>query len=273
MVAVERGDAQYLRQLLELPEKQTLDFHGSQAVESPLTYAVCHGKHYIAEQLLHTGATADFQNGNALTPLMYAACNGDVHSIRLLLNYGADVNATSNRDKSTALHFTTYRDKHEAGHLLLENGAQPCERVDACRIFDYSPFVTAIWYNKSNMLKLFISYFKNKHLKLPLKLLITEAIAISSEKYAIIFLEQGVNVHQKPSKASSLAATGGQIKLMSLLVELNPQFLQEEWLMHRNIPERLQKHENYTSMLIKCRKEVPSLQKLCKSSIVSHLDS
>ena len=160
-----------------------------------------------------------------MTPLMYAASNGDVHSIRLLLNYGADVNAMCNRFTRTALHFAIHQNKHEAACLLLENGAQPCEIVNACMIPDDSPFHVAIWHNRSNIVILFLSYFNKKHIKLPLKLLITKAIASSSEECAIIFLQQGINVHHKSPKTSSLfhmAASDEQVKLMSLLVKLNP---------------------------------------------------
>ena len=278
MVSVERGDANYLLQLLESPCKQTLDFNCTWARDmesSPLTCAVLHYKHHIAEQLLHAGASVDFRNGCDMTPLMVAVFNGDVHSIRLLLNHDADVNATRNRGTRTALHFAMFRNKYEAACLLLENGAQPCEKVNGYMAIDGSPFAIALSSNKNDMVKLFLSYCNKKHIKLPLKLLITRAIASSNEERAIIFLKQGINLHHKSPQTSSLfhmAATSGQIKLMSLLAELNPQFLQEEWFVHSRFPPELQNHGSHTSMLIEYRKQVPSLQKLCKCSIVSHLD-
>ena len=284
MKAIDRGDADSLTKILSSSEEHTLDFiHSSSCMPTPLTRSTLLHHHAIMKQLLHAGASVDFKDGAGWTSLMVAAYLDDVHSCQILLNHdGADVNAKNGSE--TALFHTSYNgiieDANDAACLLVvDYAAQPCAsnlQLNLWRNFGTSAFATAISFHAYEQVKLFLTYFNEQDIQLPLESLIRLAIKKSSEDCAIIFLEQGIYLDHKSLQTNSLfhmAAEKGQMKLMSFLVELNTQFLQEEWLIQNKIPRRLQKHKNYTVWLMDYRKQVPSLQKLCKSSILSQLGS
>lgn len=239
---------------------------------TPLTRCVYDRRHAALEQLLHAGASVDFEDGNGRTPLMTAAFRADIDSCYILLNHGANVNAKIG--SNTALVHASCNGAYEVACLLLQHGARPCDTRNLWDNFGDSAFASAIAWNHCNVVERFVTYFNERDIKLPLELLIKLAVERSSEDCAIIFLEQGLYLNHKSLQTISLfhmAAEKGQIKLMSLLVELDPQFLQEEWLIQKKIPEELQKQKSYTFWLMEYRKHVPSLQKVCKSSILSQL--
>ena len=272
MEAIERDDAEFLTEVLSSAKEHTLDFIHS--IYTPLTRSTLLRRHAILEQLLQAEAIVDFKDRAGWTPLMLAAGHGDVHSCQILLNHGADVNAKNGSE--TALQHASYGGAYEAACLLLEHGAQPWDTSNLWNNFRNSPFAAAILWDKCNIIKLFLTYFNERDIQLPLETLITLAIDRYSENCAIIFMEQGIYLDHKSLQTNSLfhmAAENALMKLMSFLVELKPQFLQEEWLIQKKIPRDLQKHKNYTVWLMEYRKQVPSLQKLCKSSILSQLGS
>ena len=62
------------------------------------------------------------------------------------------------------------------------------------------------------------------------------------------------------------------IELMRMLVELNSQCLQEDWLVEEDIPAKLAQQPDFASYLVESRKQPPLLLKLCKSTILERLD-
>ena len=269
MLAIDIKDASALTEVIKSSTEHTLDF--IQSSFTPLTKSVFHGYHAKLERLLHAGASVDFQDDNGWTPLMIAAFHGDIHSCHLLLDHGADVNMKNG--STSALIQAACNGKYDVACLLLQHGAQPC---DSWLEFGNSAFASAIIWDQCNIVNLFLNYFNERDIQLPLQLLFNLAIERSSEECAILFLEQGIfpgNTSLQTRSVFHMAAEKGQIKLMILMVELNPHFLQEEWLVEKQVPPKLQKENQFTSWLSEYRKQVPSLMKLCKSAILSQLDS
>ena len=276
MVAVKTGDTELLDRLPGFENRPTLDFINFEI--TPLQLAINGGNYAITEQLLCAGASTTFCDGSTQFPaVVMATLSENVRIFNLLLRYGADVNARSDRTSALTLAVSLRSDKFV--QLLLKHGAQPCDigLSDSWDNFKNSPFSLAIAWNQCGTVKMFLNYFRERSIQLPwLQLLIKRAIKESSEDCAIIFLKQGIYPHHNSPQTSSLfhmAAEKGRRKLMNLLVELNPQLLQEEWLIKKKVPHKLCKHTSYISWLLEYRQQVPSLQKLCKSSILSQLDS
>ena len=271
MVAVTKGDSELLDQLLGFENRPTLDF--AFRGYTPLTWAVDDENYAIVEQLLHAGASADFYEGsNRGSPVVVAIRSQNVRIFNLLLSYGADVKRISDQ----ALTWAVLLGSDKFVRLLLAHGAQPDSWISG----SWDNFTFAVDWTRRDMLKRFlihfISHFSEREVQLPLHLLTIRAIKESSEDCAIMFLEEGIYPQSNLPQTSSLfhiAAEKGQRKVMNLLAELNPQFLQEEWLIQKKVPMELCKYKSYISWLIEYRKQVPSLQKLCKSSILSQLGS
>ena len=97
---------------------------------------------------------------------------------------------------------------------------------------------------------------------------------LGSEQCAIACLKQGFYPLQEASDKSyfQAAASSGMIELMSILAGMNAQFMHEDWLIQKQLPDRLVPHTDFVSGLLEYRKQTPSLQQLCKSRILSQLE-
>ena len=270
MAAVTKGDTELLDQLLGFENRPTLDF----AIRgyTPLTWAIDDENHAIAEQLLYAGASADFYEGsNGGSPVVVAIRCNNVRIFNLLLSYGADVKGISGQ----ALTWAVLLGSDKFVRLLLKHGAQPDSWISG----SWDNFTFAVDWTRCDMVKRFLmhflSHFSKRDVQLPLCLLIKHAIKEKRE-IIIMVLEEGIYPQSNSPHTNSLfhiAAKMGQRKAMNLLAELNPQFLQEEWLIQKKVPMELCKYKSYVSWLIEYRKQVSSLQKLCKSSMLSQLGS
>ena len=245
---------------------------------SPLMAAVQMNGHSFVEYLLRDltdAANVDLQFDGS-TPLMVACNNGDLDMCRLLLKYGADVNAASNNTEkhNTALHIAACKGHYEISIWLLDHGAK---LHDPGKHLDISPILAAINSKCSPLLDLFLDHFTKRSLQLPLDMLFNSASQHSSEECAISVLQQGYYPMHQPDASMSnssyfqRAANFGFVSLMSRLLELNLQLMQEDWLVQENIPARLAQHSDFVSWLAKCRKQAAPLQKQCKSVILAQL--
>ena len=61
-----------------------------------------------------------------------------------------------------------------------------------------------------------------------------------------------------------MAADTRSVKLVSVLVELNPHFLQEDWLLQNQLPEKLIAHPDFCDWLVGYRKQPPCFAKAVK---------
>ena len=156
--AVERGDLERVRLLLECSQSERLlnardrwnntplhaaAFYGHVAVvehllqckapvdatnelqNTPLHIAALHYHVEVAEVLLvQGGATVDCRNGKLETPLHFAALTGAGHMAALLLHHKAAVDSTD-IEGNTPLHKTAgcVRERTAVAELLLQHGA------------------------------------------------------------------------------------------------------------------------------------------------------
>ena len=240
---------------------------------SPLSYAAGFGYYQIAKKLLCAGIDADFIDDNCRTALMVAVQIGNLDMCRLLVRYGANVNVMGPSYTRTALGVAAFYGRIEIASFLLANGALPHEPMHQ---FETSPIGLACLYS-IDVLKLLLKHSNKTIQKLALEMMFDRALKKQDEEYAIFVLNLGYYPQVKSDNypQSSLvykAAHYGCIKLIGIIMEINTQFLQEEWLAQKTFPRKLRQYPDLLSWLVEYRKQVPSLQKLCKSAIVSQLD-
>ena len=270
--AVSYGDAAKLEQLLRTTGNPVLDFH--QEYFSPLGLAVRKKEYVLVDTLLHGGASANFPNDSGHTPLMIAAMAGSMDICNLLLKHGADVNASHIKMQFTALYYAARYGELKTAGLLLKHGARSYdssipwhEQTSSIRV--------AIQCREPKILSFLLEYCNKTDMEIPLPLIFREAVTVAgSEECAIIALKLGYypeSIVWTDKTYLQMAAERGSVKLMSVLVELNPQFLQEDWLTQNQLPEYLIIHPEFVDWLIGHRKQPPCLQKLCRSVILSQL--
>ena len=159
--------------------------------------------------------------------------------------------------------------------MLLDHGARLFE---AAKNWEDSTLIAAIHRKGFAVFELFLDYYNKRSLQVPLEMLFNTALEQDSEECAIIVLHQGYYPMQEPHVSKSgiscfqKAAGCGFVKVMSMLLDLNPQFMQEEWLVQNDIPVGLAQHSPFVFWLVEYRKTTASLQKLCKSVILSQLN-
>ena len=269
--------------------EQTLDYRIG--ILSPLTKAACRnslGKNCsLIEQLLLAGADVNFPNVWGETPLMLAAMLGNTRLSELLLKQGANVNARNHGDTydngmSVLCYSIKFPCEIQLVALLLEHGAQiydpPKELPNPYYpVYEIEcPSVcTAIGSKSPCILKMFLDHSDKINVRLPLAGLFSYCLSHKSEECAIMILQQGYYPH--PENVTSFfkwaAKSGLPTNLMSLLVEVNPHCLQNEWLISQKCPPGLAQNTDLISLLVESRRQPPSLTQRCKSVILSQLDT
>ena len=283
MDAVAAGNAAQLNKLLEIASKQHLNFRTD--FFTPLTIAAVNGNYAMVDILLCAGADVEFTDKTGRTPLMAAVSGGNPAICSLLLHHGAKVHACNHCVAGfTALHYAAHDGMHEAAVVLLQHGAKVYHPSKSWIHFNNSPMGTAIFY-RSDMVEYFLNYLHDHGSKVPLIFVLCTAIICQKEDSAIVVLQRGYFLFKDESILSPpfplyvehyascfhLAPTFGLVRLMSLLVELNPYLLQEEWFIQNHLPVRVTQHPEFVIWLMKNRRQPASLVKLCKSTILAHL--
>ena len=260
-------------------DEQNLDFIAEEDKflrRTPLTCAVWKFNPDFLELLLFHGANVDFQDGEGATPLMRAAWLGNTAACALLLQHGADPHFTTSKWKAALYYAVSCRQidtvelflKHEA--VMYDLSTLWTDKTDVESLIGAS-----IERHSASILELFLKHCDKRHLILPLELLFIRCVELESEECAILILQQGHYPRQSSSDMSLFhkSAMCGLHKLMGFLVELNPQFMQEEWLTQKLLPPQTAQHVEFASWLNEYRKQPASLIKLCKSSIIAQLDT
>ena len=300
MEAVKNSDISCLDTLLKRKGQRSLDFtidcgYGTATLLTKAVDVALYKDNYqMMEQLLSAGASVDFpRKYGTFTPLIYACQwrNVPTHTLyrtcSILLRYGANVNKKAS-DLSTALSYAV-----EAGHsriasLFLEHGAEVFNSSNlsySALSHGRSPIYLAISKRRCSIFTMLITHCRKIGQVLPLSWLFRMAVNCDSENCAIIVLEEGYYPNDKSLKKPNAgrfalivspflrAVCDGHVTLMTIMIELNPQFLQETWLVQKQTPELLSGLPGYVPWLTDYRKQVPDLQKLCKSMILSQLDT
>ena len=295
MDAVAEDNIEKLNELLETAGKYHLDFmvrvsyKGDERLLSPLTRAAWMGNYTMAEILLRAGACVNFTDQDGTTPLIAAVEGGNPTICQLLLHHRAKVNARGSIWKfknCTALEVAVQYGEHEIAAVLLQHGAKIYDPSKPWKKFNRSLLNVAI-YKSCEMVELLLDCLHKRGSKVPLNFVLCSAICYRREECAILVLQRG---YLQPNAESNtfapfdmpnkyrasyfdMAANISEmplLKLMSLLVEINPNHLQEEWLLQNRLQWEVRKHTHFATWLMEYRRQPPSLTKLCRSTILAH---
>ena len=280
MDAIEIHSYDELDQLLQRLKRRrmSLNFKYRTGVFTPLILAVYCGRRDIVKGVLKYGADVNFANDHGITPLIQAAKYCAIDIVELLLNNNAYVHEVDCVNYWTALHYAVWTNKHQTVHLLITHNAK---FYDPTMPLHRSPIWTAAVHDRSDILKYFFEMLKsskqvcNMFSTHEYDMLFNGAVKSGSELSAITILHNGYFPIQETghelqpfSSCFHLAADFGMYVLMGLMVELNPQYLQEEWLVQSQISDRLILHPDFVSWLVQYRRQPSCLAKLCKSKIL-----
>ena len=252
---------------------------------TPLKQAIELGNMVLVERMIQAGADVNSKNiieQNIIdyTPLMDAVFHGDLDMCHFLLQKGANVNATSspNTHYKTVLTIAVQSNKPDyvdIVELLLKHGAthsqQKCGRS--------LPMFLAISQQKAVLVDLFMKYgYGFKEYLCPHNPLVTrdelcDAIQTDAEDCCIILLKWGFDISSNNYPYFLKAVEQGMFRLTRMMIELNPQHLQEKWLVLNANPANTW-NPNVSELrdhLLMERKHVKTLQELCKATILQDL--
>ena len=247
---------------------------------TPLGLAASKGYSKIAEQLIFAGARVNFPNMAGYTPLMLAAVKGHKRTCIVLLDLGADVNVSkAGTLHTTALYYAACNGMSEIVNLLLAKGGKLCTSWNEYTLMGLE-LAAAIGNHHPSTTQVLLDHCEKENLQLQRGTVFSMSLDADSEECAIAVLQHGCYPLPKDTKLYIYncsffrkAAECGMIKVMCLLLELDPFYLQEEWLVERDYPNELSKHPDFISWLEEYRKDPPSLVRMCKSTILAQLDS
>ena len=216
---------------------------------------------------------------------MRAAGSCDKEMCSLLLKHGANLFAVNKFcGLDTAMDRAVRCNNVEAVTAFLQHAAENPSKA-AIKMIRSGLRGAAFW-GYPSMLNLFLDHCRKFSIRIPLKLLLDDAIhkynlhqgVNGLEEYAILVLHQGcypksreTNIFKPYGSCFQKACDCGLTNVMGHLVELNPQFLQEDWLIQIDFSAELEQHSSFLSWLMEYRKQPPDLRKLCKSIIISQL--
>lgn len=248
-------------------------------LSTPLTAALKTGQHDVVKQLLEAGANVNFTEQDGTTPLMVAVSTGSLDMCQLLINNGASVSKSRVSDQHNALHLATRCGYYDIVVLLLQHGAELYDRTKPWDILKTSPLVTTIRWNQPRILELYLDHFAKPQIRLSLEIVFDLTIQYQNEDCAIVILKYGyypchkqnATILKKYISFFSLAAQCGLVRLMEIMISMNPYFLQEQWLVRNQIPHKLNRHAKFVQRIQKCRKQPPRLKQLCRSAILAQM--
>ena len=163
--------------------------------------------------------------------------------------------------------------------LLLEHGAIAYnhQKFGTSETFKHSPVGLAIQHYP-DIMEVLLDHCEKAGDRIPLDLMFDLALKLSTVKHeqcAILALLRGYYPLVRDSDDHSnhpvfRAACKAFYKLMCLMIEMNPHFLQEEYFFGEwQLSNPL--YQRFASWLAKHRKHAVSLQQLCRSKILSQL--
>ncbi len=187
----------------------------------------------------------------------------------MLINSRCEMEAKT-EDGLTALHYAVAYRRYDITRLLAANFA----KVMATGPNGVTPMTVAIEQRSPGMCRILIEYgYKmNKLFKYgetPLEM----AIKCHSEICAMTLVHWGCAIRSPALKPSyfTQAAGEGLICLMGLLLDVNPLFLNEDWIRHKRIPLALYKRPEFFQWLCEEAETPRSLSNICRSQIYKHM--
>ena len=209
--------------------------------------------------------------------------DGRIYDFKSLIKKCADLNLCCSGktllygavQKAYRSKYKPYResDRWQYVKLLLKSGATPqLER-------GFTSMHLGITYNELEVVMLFLQYgHKLEDTDLML------AVTLSAENLCITLLDWGAFVSSSQTEDSDSepslfykAANYHLLGLMRLMIYRNPQYLQEDWVVKKELPKcmttRKTQMEQFWSWMQEQRKQPADLQHLCMARVIKQLSS
>ena len=270
---------------------------------TPLMQAIEMRNEVLVSDLIKAGADVNPHNliqDNIIdySPLMQAVLQDDLYICMVLLDNGSDVNAMSstNTYSETALNKAAQNQKPyflAIVALLLNHGATYPISIKYGR---NCPMRLALSSKIPEYVHLFMKHgYRFRNYPSPqnpsmYRDELCDAIEAKAEDCCVALLEWGFNVKANDFPYFRVAVGKGMNELVRVLIQLNPQFLQENWLIRGWVSDDSDSDDSYSDdsdsedsyvydsnyllhKLQKERKQPTSLQGLCKATVLQNLIS
>ena len=259
---------------------------------TPLMQAIEMKNEVLVSDLIKAGADVNPHNmiqKNIInySPLMEAVFQHNLDICTTLLRNGSDVNAVSSTNTHSKTALTIAAESFRPNYLaivalLLEHGAtHPVSKCGRSLLM-----CAALSHNKAEMVDLVMKHghkfrkYPSLHNPSVFRDELCDALEAYSEDCCITLLEWGFNVKANDYPYFLTAVEMGTCKLVGILIQLNPQFLQENWLIKNYIPSRPSFRALYIDFhdfsellrkLQEARKQPTTLQELCKAAVLQKI--
>ncbi|CAF2917364.1 unnamed protein product [Rotaria sp. Silwood2] len=257
----------------DLLEHKLIDpnLHDTKTSLTPLLQAIEKKRSEIVEELIRAGADVNLPPRNpayhGLTPLILAIVNGTDEISQCLINSLCSLNQYV-EDGYTALHYSVIMSRHPTITSLLTAGA----RTNVRSIYGVTPMTLAILCDDPYSVKILIehgyaitrSYPWNEY---PFE----QAINIHAEGSAMMIAHLGCELKIKQGNRTSnpltMAANEGLVNLMFLLLNMQPQWINQHWIRKRQYPNALYRLKNVQNELQRMFTNPFRLKQLCRAKI------
>ncbi|CAF3714085.1 unnamed protein product [Rotaria sordida] len=257
----------------DLLEHKLIDpnLHDTKTSFTPLLQAIEKKRSEIVEELIRAGADVNFPPRNpahrGLTPLILAIVNGTDEISQCLINSLCSLNQHV-EDGYTALHYSVLMSRHPTIKSLLKAGA----RTNVRSIYGVTPMTLAILSDDPYSVKILIehgypitrSYPWNEY---PFE----QAIKIHAEGSAMMIAHLGCELKTKQASRTTniltMVASEGLVNLMFLLINMQPQYINQQWIRKRQYPHALYRLTSVQNELQRMYTNPFRLKQLCRAQI------
>ncbi|XP_013417730.1 ankyrin repeat domain-containing protein 1-like [Lingula anatina] len=236
---------------------------------TPLYRAILSNSAKVCQLLIHAGANVNLRilgfNVGGESPLMKCVQLDNKEICEVLINSLCNLNAKTDT-RYNALHYAVAYRRYDIAELLLTNRIH----MHTASVEGVTPMTIAVDQHNAAMCRILVEFGYNMQKKYkwgetPLQ----HAIKIHSENCAITLVHMGCKL-KRPKEENSyfyLAASEGLFQLMKLLLEINPYYIYEKWILERNLPLSLYQKPELFEWLFAKSSQPASLSALCRSVI------
>ncbi|CAF2066978.1 unnamed protein product [Rotaria magnacalcarata] len=238
---------------------------------TPILQGIERKRTEIVEAFIRAGADPNLPPRNpahrGLTPLILSIVNGNDEISRFLINSLCSLNQYV-EDGYTALHYSVLMSRHPTIISLLKAGA----RTNVRSIYGVTPMTLAILCDDPYSVKILIEHGYPITRTYPWNEYPFEhAVKIHAEGSAMMIAYLGIELKIKQGNRSSnpltMAASEGLINLMFLLINMQPQSINQHWIRKRQYPHALYRLKHVQTDLQRMFSNPFRLKQLCRAKI------
>lgn len=210
----------------------------------------------------------DSKDMKAETPLIKAIQMDNIQIVQHLVNALCKLEAKT-EDGLTAIHFAVAYRRYDITEFLLQNEI----RIHAKSNHGITAMTVAIEHQNPAMAKMLIEYGYKMNKRYQWKETpLSQAINLHSEECAMTLVHEGCNLKKKKGHSYFYMAVDEKlIRLVKFMAAVNPQFLQEQWVLNSEWPVSIYHRPDLIEWLSKESQQVRKLRQLCRAKVFTYL--